>query len=245
MLTLVGLLAAAGSLYLGTLIGDISIWAMNFALMFALALGIDYALFIVVRFRAARFGDRQSTGSAVGETMDTAGKAVLFSGLTVLVSLSAVMLVPSPTAAISSTIDHVRGELPAAVRAGGLGLPQLAEPNPAHHSVQSLTRSGPGSTRYPNRYTSAQEDYMQLEPDTLKSVTNRLKRAQGQLAGVLRMLEEERDCADVVTQLAAVSRALDKAGFAIIAAGLEQCIKAGTDGEIDRAKLERVFLSLA
>ena len=86
---------------------------------------------------------------------------------------------------------------------------------------------------------------MQLEADTLKSVTNRLKRAQGQLTGVLRMLEEERDCADVVTQLAAVSRALDKAGFAIIAAGLEQCILAGEDGQIDRAKLERVFLSLA
>jgi putative drug exporter of the RND superfamily len=96
MLTIVGLVAAAGSLYLGTQVGDISIWAMNFALMFALALGIDYALFLVVRFRAARFGDHQSTRSAVGETMDTAGKAVLFSGLTVLISLSAVLLVPSP-----------------------------------------------------------------------------------------------------------------------------------------------------
>ncbi len=96
MLTITGLVAAAGSLYLGTLLGDISIWAMNFALMFALALGIDYALFVVVRYRAARFGDHQNTRSAVGETMDTAGKAVLFSGVTVLVSLSAVMLVPSP-----------------------------------------------------------------------------------------------------------------------------------------------------
>ena len=59
------------------------------------------------------------------------------------------------------------------------------------------------------------------------------------------MLEEGRDCADTVTQLAAVSRALDKAGFAIIASGLEQCILAGEDGQVDRAKLERVFLSLA
>ncbi|HEU4913307.1 MAG TPA: MMPL family transporter [Actinomycetes bacterium] len=96
MLTIVGLVAAAGSLYLGTQVGEISIWAMNFALMFALALGIDYALFLVVRFRAARFGDNKPTRHAVGETMDTAGKAVLFSGLTVLISLSAVMLVPSP-----------------------------------------------------------------------------------------------------------------------------------------------------
>jgi len=86
---------------------------------------------------------------------------------------------------------------------------------------------------------------MQLEPETLKSVTNRLKRAQGQLSGVLRMIEEQRDCADIVTQLAAASRALDKAGFVIIAAGLEECIKAGEDGHLDRAKLERVFLSLA
>jgi RND superfamily putative drug exporter len=100
LLTIVGLVAAAGSLYLGTLISPISIWAMNFALMFALALGIDYALFVVVRFRAAQAARRPRTAAdratVVAETMDTAGKAVLFSGLTVLISLSAVMLVPSP-----------------------------------------------------------------------------------------------------------------------------------------------------
>jgi putative drug exporter of the RND superfamily len=96
MLTITGLVAAAGSLYLGSRLGDISIWAMNFAMMFALALGIDYALFLVVRFRAARGRRGRGTRDAVAETMDTAGKAVLFSGLTVLVSLSAVLLVPSP-----------------------------------------------------------------------------------------------------------------------------------------------------
>ena len=96
MLTILGLVAAAGSLYLGAQLLDISIWAMNFALMFALALGIDYALFIVYRFRAALFGSRLSPTEAVAVTMDTAGKAVLFSGLTMLISLSAVMLVPSP-----------------------------------------------------------------------------------------------------------------------------------------------------
>jgi RND superfamily putative drug exporter len=96
MLTIVGLIASAGLLYLGTLVSPISIWAMNFALMFALALGIDYALFIVGRFRSAHLGQRLSVEEAVATTMDTAGKAVLFSGLTVLVSLSAVMLVPSP-----------------------------------------------------------------------------------------------------------------------------------------------------
>jgi RND superfamily putative drug exporter len=96
MLTMVGLLAAAGSLYLATLVLPVSIWAMNFALMFALALGIDYALFIVHRFRGALFGSRLSSVDAVAQTMDTAGKAILFSGLTVLISLTAVMLVPSP-----------------------------------------------------------------------------------------------------------------------------------------------------
>jgi RND superfamily putative drug exporter len=74
----------------------ISIWAMNFALMFALALGIDYALFVVHRFRGALFGHNLSPADAAAVTMDTAGKAVLFSGITVLISLSAVMLVPSP-----------------------------------------------------------------------------------------------------------------------------------------------------
>ena len=96
MLTILGLVASAGTLYLGSRFFDISIWAMNFALMFALALGIDYALFVVHRFRGAFFGSKLSARDAVAETMDTAGKAVLFSGATVLISLSAVMLVPSP-----------------------------------------------------------------------------------------------------------------------------------------------------
>jgi len=96
MLTIVGLICAAGLLYLGTLIAPISIWAMNFALMFALALGIDYALFVVHRFRGALFGSHLSVQEAIAVTMDTAGKAVLFSAITVLISLSAVMLVPSP-----------------------------------------------------------------------------------------------------------------------------------------------------
>jgi RND superfamily putative drug exporter len=96
LLTILGLMASAGSLFLITHLFDVSIWSMNFALMFALALGIDYALFVVARFRGAHFGSDLSTRDAVAVTMDTAGKAVLFSGITVLVSLSAVMLVPSP-----------------------------------------------------------------------------------------------------------------------------------------------------
>lgn len=96
ILTLAGLVASAGSLVLVNELTPVSIWAMNFAMMFALALGIDYALFVVVRYRASRMGSMNSVREAVAETMDTAGKAVLLSGATVLVSLSAVMLVPSP-----------------------------------------------------------------------------------------------------------------------------------------------------
>ena len=97
LLTLAGLVASAGSLVLINEIVPVSIWAMNFAMMFALALGIDYALFLVVRYRAARMGGGAPPVRAIAETMDTAGKAVLLSGATVLVSLSAVMLVPSPS----------------------------------------------------------------------------------------------------------------------------------------------------
>ena len=96
LLTILGLISSAGALYLASQAFEVSIWAMNFALMFALALGIDYALFIVVRFRGSLLGSRRAVADAVAETMDTAGKAVLFSGVTVLVALSAVMLVPSP-----------------------------------------------------------------------------------------------------------------------------------------------------
>jgi len=78
------------------------------------------------------------------------------------------------------------------------------------------------------------------------SVVNRLRRAQGQLAGVLRMIEEGRDCKDVVTQLAAVSRALDRAGFAIIATGLKQCLsESGGVENLDTQAMEKLFLSLA
>jgi len=88
------------------------------------------------------------------------------------------------------------------------------------------------------------EKPLELNPSELTPVINRLKRAQGQLAAVTRMLEEGRDCKDVVTQLAAVSKALDRAGFAIIATGLEQCI-AQKDASMDRKDLEKLFLSLA
>jgi RND superfamily putative drug exporter len=85
-----------GVLYGITQITDLSIWTLNFAMMFALALGIDYALFIVTRYRAALHAHPEDPQHAAGLSMDTAGKAVLFSGITVLISLSAILLVPIP-----------------------------------------------------------------------------------------------------------------------------------------------------
>ena len=77
-------------------------------------------------------------------------------------------------------------------------------------------------------------------------IVKRLRRAQGQIGGVLRMIEEGRDCEDIVTQVAAVSRALDRAGYAIIATGLKQCLTdSGGADTVDSEKMERLFLSLA
>ncbi|WP_327002207.1 metal-sensitive transcriptional regulator [Dactylosporangium sp. NBC_01737] len=89
---------------------------------------------------------------------------------------------------------------------------------------------------------------MQIDGDALGDVIKRLRRAEGQIRGVIAMLEDGRDCADVVTQLAAVSKALDRAGFKIIATGLRQCVTAEENGEdptVDVARLEKLFLSLA
>ena len=89
---------------------------------------------------------------------------------------------------------------------------------------------------------------MQIDQDALGDVIKRLRRAEGQIRGVIAMLEDGRDCADVVTQLAAVSKALDRAGFKIIASGLRECLQAEENGEepsLDVAKLEKLFLSLA
>ena len=88
------------------------------------------------------------------------------------------------------------------------------------------------------------EGTLGLDPTDVASAVRRLRRVEGQIAGVVRMLEEGRDCRDVVVQVAAASRALDKAGFAIIASGLRECLaKPHTDRGID--ELERLFLSLA
>ena len=87
---------------------------------------------------------------------------------------------------------------------------------------------------------------VELNPDEMRAVVNRLRRAQGQIGGILRMIEGGRDCTDIVTQLSAVNRALDRAGFAIVASGLKQCLTEpdGADS-MDTKAMEKLFLSLA
>jgi DNA-binding FrmR family transcriptional regulator len=85
---------------------------------------------------------------------------------------------------------------------------------------------------------------MRVDDESAAAVLNRLRRAQGQLAGVIAMVETGRDCTEVVTQLAAVSRALDRAGFKIVASGMRQCLTSGDEAALEE-QLERLFLALA
>jgi DNA-binding FrmR family transcriptional regulator len=86
---------------------------------------------------------------------------------------------------------------------------------------------------------------VQLEPDEMKAVITRMKRAHGHLATVIRMMEEGAECEDVLTQLAAVTKALSRGGYALVATGLQHCLaNDGLDG-VDAKKMERLFLALA
>jgi RND superfamily putative drug exporter len=153
MLTMAGLLVAAGALVLANELIPVSVWAFNFALMFSLALGIDYALFLVVRFRAAlerrqaQPGDQAASVAAVAETVATAGQAVAFSAVTVLASLAAILIVPSPafrsmalgimlsvTAVLAATLTllpAVLGKLGTRVNSGRLRLRRRPATAPA------------------------------------------------------------------------------------------------------------------
>ena len=86
---------------------------------------------------------------------------------------------------------------------------------------------------------------MELNPDEIQAIVKRLKRAQGQIGGILKMIDDGRECQDIVTQLAAVSKAVDRAGFAVIALGLRQCIVDPDSHEMDVDSMEKLFLSLA
>ncbi len=87
---------------------------------------------------------------------------------------------------------------------------------------------------------------MGLEPSEIKAITTRMKRAHGHLGSVIRMMEEGADCESVLTQLAAVNKALSRAGYAIVATGMQNCLTEGDgiDGP-DVKKMEKLFLALA
>ncbi|XXJ52956.1 metal-sensitive transcriptional regulator [Embleya sp. MST-111070] len=95
--------------------------------------------------------------------------------------------------------------------------------------------------------TQGQEAPVKVDDDAVNAVLNRLRRAQGQLAGVIAMIEAGRDCKDVVTQLAAVSKALDRAGFKIVASGMRQCMNNADENQapMTEEELEKLFLALA
>lgn len=87
---------------------------------------------------------------------------------------------------------------------------------------------------------------MQISAEDMDPVVKRLRRAQGQLNGVLRMIDDGKDCRDIITQLSACSKALDRAGFALISAGLQQCMDEDNPTKAeDMAAMEKLFLSLA
>lgn len=89
---------------------------------------------------------------------------------------------------------------------------------------------------------------MKLEPDTLEGLVKRLARVEGQVRAVRTMIEEGRECRDVITQLSAASTALDQVGFRILSTGLQQCLadpkQAKRDG-FDLDEVEKLFLKLA
>jgi DNA-binding FrmR family transcriptional regulator len=85
---------------------------------------------------------------------------------------------------------------------------------------------------------------MIIEPDELKTARDRLARVQGQIGGIVRMIEEGRDCTEILQQLSAASTALSRAGFTIIATGMAHCATEPNDSE-SRVALEKAFMSLA
>ena len=89
---------------------------------------------------------------------------------------------------------------------------------------------------------------MEIAPEVRDDLHRRLRRIEGQVRGIQAMLEEERECRDVVTQIAAATKALEQVGFNLVAAGLTWCI-----GNPERSRREgysiddvqKMFLKLA
>jgi DNA-binding FrmR family transcriptional regulator len=84
------------------------------------------------------------------------------------------------------------------------------------------------------------------DEDQIIAITKRVKRAQGQLGAVARMLEEGRSCEEIVTQMSAVSKAVNTAAFTLISSSLKECVIEGkSNSDAVTAQLQKLFLSLA
>lgn len=91
------------------------------------------------------------------------------------------------------------------------------------------------------KITNALSDAEQVE-----AIVKRIKRAQGQLGAVARMLEEGRSCDEIIIQMSAVSKAVNTAAFALISSSLKQCIvEDKSNSDAVTAQLQKLFLSLA
>jgi len=85
---------------------------------------------------------------------------------------------------------------------------------------------------------------MIIQPDELKAARDRLARVQGQIGGIVRMIDEGRDCTEILQQLSAASTALTRAGFSIVSTGMTHCANEPDNSE-SRVALEKAFMSLA
>jgi DNA-binding FrmR family transcriptional regulator len=88
---------------------------------------------------------------------------------------------------------------------------------------------------------------MKFESEVVPEALDRLRRANGQLGGIIRMLEQGRDCQDVVQQLAAVRRAVDRVGLKLLTGQLRQCLSdedSARDEGYEEDRFERMFLML-
>lgn len=89
---------------------------------------------------------------------------------------------------------------------------------------------------------------MNVSDDVLADLTRRLRKVEGQVRGIQQMLADQRDCRDVVTQISAASKALDQAGFLLVAAGLTWCITNPDEsaaGGYSVPDVQRMFMKLA
>ncbi len=129
--------------------------------------------------------------------------------------------------------------VPDGVDAGGVA------PRGVVDHTQATGMADPGSTPSERGPAEAHGPARALEPEGVPEILARLRRAHGQLGGVIHMIETERSCQDIVTQLSAVAKAVQRAGFAVITQGMQQCLTDPGASDVDLDEMEKLFLRLA